>query len=259
MSSPAQLRKQIEAALAGRIPAALSPPPRSAPELLSCGLAEVDAVLGGGVPLGAITELTGGDSCGRTTLALATLAAITQQGESCAYVDVCDALDPLSAAALGVELRRLLWVRSTLRQAISSPAISSQSTLRLEQGLRATDLLLNAGGFRAVVLDMGETPPEQARRVPLATWYRFRLQAEKSRTLLLLISNQSVAQSCAALSLSFHPARARWRQAAPGAPPLLAGMDYCLSLERSRSAEAIRKKPAAFAKAAWRSTAVWAG
>ncbi len=281
MKAAAELRKQIESALAGRIPAALSPRPRSAPELVSCGLAEVDAMLGGGLPLGAITELTGPQSSGRTTLALATLAGLTQQGHSCAYVDVSDALDPLSAAAFGMDLRRLLWVRLTA----SRPRLA----LRLDSALRATDLLLNAGGFRAVVLDLGDLPPEQTRRIPLATWYRFRLQAEKSRTLFLLIAcvqdraqdcDQSYAQSCvegyakscAAVTLRCHPAAAHWRQAAPDSPLLLAGLHYRLSLKRGRAVDPTRKKPAASAlaiadpasavesnAAAWSSRTPWTG
>ena len=110
MNTAAELRKQVESALAGRIPAALSFRPPVASELVPCGVAEVDAALGGGLPLGAITELTGAASSGRTTLALATLAGVTRQGAACVYVDVSDSLDPLSAAALGVDLRRLLWV-----------------------------------------------------------------------------------------------------------------------------------------------------
>ena len=281
MGAAAELRKQIESALAGRIPAALSPRPHSAPELVPCGLAEVDAMLGGGLPLGAITELTGPHSSGRTTLALATLAGLTQQGHSCAYVDVSDALDPLSAAAFGMDLRRLLWVRLTA----SRPRLA----LRLDSALRATDLLLNAGGFRAVVLDLGDLPPEQTRRIPLATWYRFRLQAEKSRTLFLLIAcvqdraqdcDQSYAQSCvegyakscAAVTLRCHPAAAHWRQAAPDSPLLLAGLHYRLSLKRGRAVDPTRKKPAASAlaiadpasavesnAAAWSSRTPWTG
>jgi hypothetical protein len=274
MRTAAELRQQIESALAGRIPAALSPRRHSAPELISCGLAEVDALLGGGLPLGAITELTGPHSSGRTTLALATLAGLTQQGHSCAYVDVSDALDPLSAAALGMDLRRLLWVRP----AASRPAPRldhvprSSPALRLDPALRATDLLLNAGGFRAVVLDLGDLPPEQTRRIPLATWYRFRLQAEKSRTLFLRITCaqdcvQSCAQSCAAVTLHCHPAAARWRQAAQDSPLLLAGLHYRLSLERGRTVDPARKKPAASApapaseatEAAWSSRTPWTG
>jgi hypothetical protein len=261
MGTVADLRKQIESALAGRIPAALSPRPHSAPELLSCGLAEVDAMLGGGLPLGAITELTGPHTSGRTTLALATLAGLTRQGHSCAYVDASDALDPLSAAALGVDLRRLLWVRPSPRASLDS-------------ALRATDLLLNAGGFRALVLDLGDLPPELARRIPLATWYRFRLQAEKSRTLFLLITrtqdcvqgcSPSYAQSCAAVTLHCHPAAAHWWEAAQDAPLLLAGLHYRLSLERSRAVDPTRKKPAASASkapatdAAWSSRTPWTG
>jgi len=270
MGAAAELRKQIESALAGRIPAALSPRPHSAPELISCGLAEVDAMLGGGLPLGAITELAGPHSSGRTTLALATLAGLTQQGHSCAYVDLSDALDPFSAAALGVELRCLLWVR---------PAARQEPAQRLDHALRATDLLLNAGGFRALVLDLGVLPPEQARRIPLATWYRYRLQAEKSRTLFLLITcvqdfEKSYAQSCAAVTLHGHPAAAHWRQAAEHSPLLLAGLRYCLSLERGRAVDPTRKKPAATAsafeapapafeapatEAAWSSRTPWTG
>ncbi|MGC2210895.1 MAG: hypothetical protein WA532_12375 [Candidatus Korobacteraceae bacterium] len=270
MGAAAELRKQIESALAGRIPAALSLRPHSAPELIPCGLAEVDAMLGGGLPLGAITELTGSHSSARTTLALATLAGLTRQGHSCAYVDLSDALDPLSAAALGVELHRLLWVR---------PAASRPTpALRLDSALRATDLLLNAGGFRALVLDLGDLPPEQTRRIPLATWYRFRLQAEKSRTLFLLITCaldcaqgcaqthaqsyvKSYAQSCAAVTLHCRPAEPHWRQAAEHSPLLLAGLRHRLSLERGRAVDP-RKKPAASApafEAAWSSRTPWTG
>src|ERR1035441_6519257 len=167
MGSAAELRMQLESVLSERIPAAFSFRHPVSLELLPCGLAEVDAALGGGLPLGAITELTGSPSSGRTTLALAVLAEVTRQGESCAYVDVSDALNPVSAAALGVDLQRLLWVRT--------------GRTRLDHALRATYLLLNTGGFRALVLDMGDVPPEQARRVPLATWYRYRLQAETTR------------------------------------------------------------------------------
>jgi hypothetical protein len=296
MGTTAELRRQVESALAGRIPAALSFRPPVAPELLSCGLAEIDAVLGGGLPLGAITELTGAHSSGRTTLALATLAEVTRQGASCAYVDVSDALDPISAASLGVDLRRLLWVRAggtgiqgadaegaDFTPAFSDPGVSAamisdgKPTARrqpvrragklhrespwtqLEHGLRATDLLLGTGGFRAIVLDMGDVPPEQARRVPLATWYRFRLQAEKSRTLLLLLTRAACAGSCAAVSLHCRQGGIDWRQAALHAPRLLAGLGYRVCLQRSRALDLTRKKPAAAAEAAWSSATSWLG
>src|SRR5271166_234374 len=110
MKVAAELRREVESALAGSFPSALSQRPAAAPELLPSGITEVDEALGGGLPAGAITELSGAHSSGRTTLALSTLAGLTVQGESCAYVDLSDALDPLSAAAMGADLRQLLWV-----------------------------------------------------------------------------------------------------------------------------------------------------
>ncbi len=277
MSSAVQLRRQLESALAERIPAAFSFRPPTFPELLPSGLAEVDAVLGGGLPLGAITELTGAHSSGRTTLALAVLAGITRdptpdnatrQGESCAYVDVSDAFDPLSAAALGVDLHRLLWVRAAESHASEFYAVESQSNISqnlrrertswatLDHALRATDLLLCTGGFRALVLDMGDVSPQQARRVPLATWYRFRLQAEKTRTLLLLVTRVACANSCAAVSLHCRQGAIDWQQAAERSPRLLAGLQYRVGVERCRTVDPTRKKPAA-AEAAWSSTTTW--
>jgi recombination protein RecA len=402
MNTAAELRKQIESALAERIPAALSMRPAAVPELVSCGIAEVDAALGGGLPLGGISELTGAASSGRTTLAWATLAGITLQGCSGAYVDVSDSFDPLSAAALGVDLHRLLWVRpgaptnpllawwggrravtrggveageaeATVVRPYPSPApVSASSAIqektsfgrggchpraeaigvdravsrlfdgngtsgnpsaeprdftprcsepirrkriepvvftppaglsrstaihaqrggverklftpthvgdpgfhpttrnssrsgdpgfhpttrnssrsgdpgwgRLDRALRATDLLLNAGGFRVIVLDLGDVSPEYARRVPLATWYRFRLQVEKSQTLFLLLTQMACANSCAAVSLHCEAPQAEWRQAAESSLPLLTGVRYGVSIARNRVVDPYRKKPAA--------------
>src|ERR1700675_670940 len=83
---------------------------RPAPAMASSGIAEMDA-LTGGLPRGCLTEICGPASSGRTTVLLAALAAATRRGEFCAVVDASDALDPQSAAAAGVELDRLLWVR----------------------------------------------------------------------------------------------------------------------------------------------------
>src|ERR1700691_1899154 len=83
---------------------------RPAPEMVSSGIAMMDA-LTGGLPRGCLTEICGPASSGRTTLLLAALAAATRRGEFCVVVDASDALDPQSAAAAGGELDRLLWVR----------------------------------------------------------------------------------------------------------------------------------------------------
>src|SRR5262249_47751798 len=80
-------------------------------ELQPSGIAELDAVLGVGCPRGSLVALCGPAASGRTSLAFSLLAQATERQEACAFVDVSDSLDPLSLAAAGVELPRLLWIR----------------------------------------------------------------------------------------------------------------------------------------------------
>jgi hypothetical protein len=203
---------------------------RPAPEMVSSGIPAIDS-LTGGLPRGCLTEICGPASSGRTTLLLAALAAATRRGEFCAVVDASDALDPQSAAAAGVELERLLWVRcgesspqnvchpekpvSRLKkfsqrnpgsnQPGSNQPSSRQSENCLEQVLRATDLLLESGGFGLIVLDLGDLPPQAARHIPLTTWFRFRRAVEYTPTILLAIEQHPIAGNCSSLLLQLGP------------------------------------------------------
>jgi len=76
----------------------------------------------------------------------------------------------------------------------------------LEQALRVTDLLLQSGGFGMVAVDLGDIPFRTARRIPLASWFRFRRAVEHTPTVLLAITQAPCAQSCAALSLKLRSA-----------------------------------------------------
>ena len=82
----------------------------------------------------------------------------------------------------------------------------------VERALRATDLLLQSGGFGMVAIDLAGVPIKTARRVPLTTWFRFRRVIESTPTAMLLIGEQACAQTCASLSLNL-----------VGAPSLAAG------------------------------------
>src|SRR6266404_4515516 len=84
---------------------------RPAVELQPSGVTELDAVLGGGFPRGSLVELCGPASSGRTSLVFSLLAQATERQQACAFVDVSDSLGPISLAAAGVELPRLLWIR----------------------------------------------------------------------------------------------------------------------------------------------------
>src|SRR6202012_5590158 len=125
--------------LAQRVPAALTLKIKRAPELFATGVSSVDAMLGGGIPRSSITEVSGAASTGRTSFALSSLASVTQLGNACAWVDVNDALSPESAAAAGVELRRMLWLRMW---ADGKLKLNEKPWSRLEQALKTTDLLL---------------------------------------------------------------------------------------------------------------------
>src|SRR3984957_5514653 len=121
--SAAIIRHQIEDSLSKRIPCALTPSPRIVRPVAATGIHSIDAVLEGGLPLGAITEVVGPECSGRTSFALSFLAQMTQTEKVYVWVDVSDTLDPDSAAAVGVDLSRVLWVRcgvQTVPQAIPS-------------------------------------------------------------------------------------------------------------------------------------------
>lgn len=343
MPSASAIRQQIEAVLAQKIPAALTPKPRIIHPVAPTGVAELDTLLDGGLPLGAISELVGPECSGRTSVALSFVAQVTRAAKVCAWVDVCDALDPESAAAAGVDLSRLLWVRCGAmrkpaqpgmepafrlpekylvpaaikkglhgggfgphprtegkgiaaaiggllrpeqvapryaetqpgmkleRETIASVSLQPASRAsrrgqaenpwkRIEQALRATDLLLQAGGFAAIVLDMAGLAPEYVSRVPLATWFRYRAAVDKTQTCLLLLTQHACAKSSSELLLRFDAGEPHGDQTT-----VFLGMKHRVEVERRRFAQApsniltMRKPPQAETGASWPTQSAWAG
>ena len=110
MPAATQLRIAIEGQLSQRIPAALTPAVRLNTAHAPTGIPALDELLQG-LPIGAVSEVTGVHGSGRTALAHAAIATATQAGQVVAWVDVSCAFDPESAAANHVKLNRLLWVR----------------------------------------------------------------------------------------------------------------------------------------------------
>ena len=162
--------------------------------VISTGVPEVD-LLTGGLPRGAITEVFGPASSGRTSLLLSTLAHAALQEEVCALVDTYNAFDPKSAAAAGMDLDRLLWIRCDGK---------------LEHAFKAADLLLQGGGFGVVALDIGDLPATQARQIISSWWYRFRRIVENKPTALVVIALDSCVRSCASLSLEINKVGDTW-------------------------------------------------
>lgn len=341
MSSASTIRLQIESALAHRIPSALTPSAKTIRPVAATGIERLDTLLAGGLPIGAVTELVGPDCSGRTSVAASFLARITRASKVCAWIDVSNSFDPLAAAAIGLDLERLLWIRCGVSDvAIQRPSqqfclpekylvppmpkkglhgggfgshprsevkglseamggllrperiaprcaepqrrirpetksfeasyqnsaaaksltVAARPWSRMEQALRAADLLLQAGGFSAIVLDMAGLAPEFVSRVPLATWHRYRLASERTQSSILLLTQHSCAKSSAELLLRLQPSEALCDE-----KTVFTGTQARIEVERQRFAERpsnvvpLRKPPRSATAATWQCRAVWAG
>ena len=169
-------------------------------------------------------EVAGPRSSGRTTLLLQVIAAATSRGEIAALVDTFDRLDVASTVAAGIDLDRLLWIRG---QAISkteattdaywvpgeSPAGAPRAAHGLmeraiDRALKALNLVVQAGGFAIVALDLADVPPVVLRRVPYTTWLRVQRTIEGSDTACVLLVPEPLARSAGGVTLALGGATA---------------------------------------------------
>jgi len=194
-SKTTALRLHVESALAARVASPFQYRDCQIVETVPAGVPPVD-LLTGGLPRGSLTEIYGPPCSGRTSLLISALASRTAASEVCALVDARDAFDPHSAEAAGVRLKQLLWVRCR----------------NVDQALRATDLLIQGGGFGLISLDLSDTSPHVVRHVPLQVWFRFRRAVEYTPTVLVVLEQESNAKTCASLVLGLHTQKARWSQ-----------------------------------------------
>ena len=195
-SSLAALRSKIELDLRGRVVFPFNYRDRNVFEIVSTGIPEIDAAVGG-LPRGALTEICGPPCSGRTSLLISALAARTAEGEACALVDARDSFDPYLASVAGVALKQLLWVRCQ----------------NADQALRATDLLIQGGGFGLVAVDLSDIAPKIVRYVPLNAWFRFRRAVEDTSTILMVMEQEANAKTCASLVLRLKAEPAMWSEA----------------------------------------------
>jgi len=172
--------------------------------------------------------MTGPECSGRTSVALSLIARLTEANKVCAWIDTSNTFDPGSAAAVGVDLAKLLWVRCGVQRATESQASrrfvltcepnieAATRTVRtsrrpkhydtIEQGLRSADLILQTGGFSALVLDLGSIAPEHVSRIELSTWHRYRVAAERTQAMVLLLTQYPCAKRSSELQLRFSSA-----------------------------------------------------
>jgi len=179
----------------------------AAAETMPTGVDAVDRHLGGGFPVGQFSEIVGPRSSGRTSLLLTLFAAATQRGDRVAIVDPFDTFDPESAALAGVALDHVLWVRGEGSTSVF-PFLNNRQNVTeraLERALKATNLILQAGGFGIVVLDLADAPATALRALPFTTWKRLQRVLDGQQTVGLVLGNTPMSRSAGGVSLVLQP------------------------------------------------------
>jgi hypothetical protein len=203
---------------------------------LATAMPSFDRMLGGGLPRGVLTELVGRTSCGRFATLMTVLQQITAVGEPAALVDQGGHLDPQAAAAAGIDLDRLLWVRPE----------------RLPDALAAAELLV-ATGFPLVAIDLG-FPPVKGR-ASLAAWLRLARRTSEHRAVTLVGSPYRLSGCAAGMVVVANNLRGRWSGRA-GELRTLEGLAASLELvkQRGRRSETISRLAFTLPEAAFGTT-----
>ncbi|MFI5046406.1 MAG: recombinase RecA [Acidimicrobiia bacterium] len=154
---------------------------------ISTGALALDVALGiGGLPRGRVVEIFGPESSGKSTLAMHVIAEAQRTGGICAYIDAEHAMDPVYAAAIGVNVDELL---------ISQPDTG-------EQGLEIADMLIRSGALDVVVIDsvaalvpkaeiegeMGDTHVGLQARLMSQALRKLTANLNRSRTICIFIN-----------------------------------------------------------------------
>jgi hypothetical protein len=200
---------------------ALPPLERADPAaFVPTGLEALDGHLRSGMPRGQLSEIVGPRSSGRTTLTLQLMAAASRDGELVALVDTFDRLDVASLAAAGADLSRVLWVRgqaiSKTESAVDSRWVPGEEGPRrvasraadglvertIDRALKAFNLVLQAGGFGIVALDLADAPRAALQRIPFTTWMRVQRAVEGSDTACVLLAPEPVSRSSGGVTLA---------------------------------------------------------
>jgi recombination protein RecA len=179
---------------------AVAPAATNSSTVASTGLTTLDRLLRGGFPHGQQSEIAGPPSAGRLTVAVQAMAGVTGQGGLAAFIDTFDRLDVTSTAAAGVVLDRLLWVRG---QAITrTDAVTDLRERTIDRALKSLMLILQAGGFGLVVLDLADVPMTALRRLPAPTWLRVQRAVEGRETACVVLTPEPLARSAGGCTLA---------------------------------------------------------
>jgi recombination protein RecA len=178
--------------------------------LVPTGIAELDARLDGGLPRGHLSEVIGPRSSGRLAILVSALAGATSRGEAVALIDPLDMFDLVSASATfqgGADFQRMLWIRGESSCSARVSLSSEYGTLQksLDRAVKALNIVLQAGGFGLVALDLGEVAAQTVKRLPYTTWLRLQRVIEGSETACVLIGSEPIARSSGGVTVQLTP------------------------------------------------------
>jgi len=246
---PATCRADIEALLrAKKLDRTLVPVTKGSgvsvvAETITTGLTVLDQQLGGGLPMGQFSEIVGPRSSGRTSLLMAMLAVTTDRGELAALVDTFDMFDVESMAAAGVRLDRLLWVRGETSTSAFPPPTAGRrqpgADRAIERALKATNLVLQAGGMSLVALDLADAPIHALRRIHMTTWLRLQKVLEGQPAAAVVTGTVPMSRSAGGVTLTLSRAGAGGtgsgaRDLALGASPQFPAIESEVRIQRAR-------------------------
>ncbi|UCF39139.1 MAG: hypothetical protein JSU96_09995 [Acidobacteriota bacterium] len=181
------------------------PRKESLPPATDCfptGVPVLDQLLQGGIPRGKMVEIAGDICSGKTSLTFNILAQATGQEELVAYIDTFNTLDPRYLEKSGVDLSRVLWIRC-----------NPEKNNPLDTALKALDILVQAGGFGVILLDIASLPffkRAPIHRISPHSWFRAQRALKGSHTALLILSSHKATGSAAFWALSIQKEGSRW-------------------------------------------------
>ncbi len=219
-ADPAERKRALEALLRQRKLQRDAPPLRGEDyrqRPVATGVAAIDAILGGGLPRGQLSEIHGPPSSGRTAVLVAALSALTSSAALVALVDPLDRFDPGSAAVGGACLSRLLWLRGP-RLDREEPEAKT-----LAGAVSAVATLAGSGLFDLVALDLAGAAAVARRALPATTWTRLVRAVEETKTALVVLADGHLAHGPGGVSVALEPAGPTW-SAPPGPGRRLASL-----------------------------------
>jgi recombination protein RecA len=111
--------------------------------------------------------------------------------------------DPVSASAAGIDFQRMLWIRGDASSSARVSLSCEYGTLQksLDRAVKSLNIVLQAGGFGVVVLDLGEVAAQAIKRLPYTTWVRLQRIIEGSETACVVIGSEPITRSAGGVTV----------------------------------------------------------